>query len=52
MKKQKIKRCGSIKRQSGISSYDVNHNVLVWIKQLLAGMGFETQNPMKIFCDN
>jgi hypothetical protein len=25
---------------------------LIWIKQLLADMGIETQNPMKIFCDN
>jgi Reverse transcriptase (RNA-dependent DNA polymerase) len=25
---------------------------LIWIKQLLADMGIETQNPMKMFCDN
>jgi hypothetical protein len=25
---------------------------LIWIKQLLADMNIETQNPMKIFCNN
>jgi hypothetical protein len=25
---------------------------LIWIKQLLADIGIEAQNPMKIFCDN
>ena len=25
---------------------------LIWIKQLLSDMGFKTQEPMKMFCDN
>jgi hypothetical protein len=25
---------------------------LIWIKQLLADIGIDAQNPMKIFCDN
>ena len=25
---------------------------LTWIKQFLSDMGFKTQGPMKMFCDN
>jgi hypothetical protein len=27
-------------------------NELIWVKQLLADVGIETRDPIKIFCDN
>jgi hypothetical protein len=50
MKKQQVKYYGSVKRQSEIPSHDIIGKRVD--KQLLGDFGINTQEPMKMYCDN